>query len=441
MSQSTAQNDAELERRLALEIVQGTNHALVVIDEQGCITFFNPAAEAVFGYSAETILGESLDRLIPEAHRPAHQGYVDSFLANDQRVRDMAERVEVHGRRRDGEEFPASVTIMRLELPEQTCLAAIVRDMSTLRPLERERYELARAVEQSRDMVWVVEPDGVVHYVNEAFVTHTGYAAEECIGRQTAEVFKSDQHDAAFYRELGETTEQGEHYQGLLTGRRRNGELIYIDETISPVFDGQGQLLSYIATGREITERMEQENQLRSLAYYDGLTQLPNRYLLQERAVSAIGRARREQSSLAVFFIDLDGFKQVNDQYGHKVGDAVLAQVARQLQQAVRDEDTLARIGGDEFLLLAERVTTSVSTDRVNNVKVIGQRLLQVVEEPIRVGEQAFALGASIGVSLYPDDGEQMDILIAQADEAMYCAKLVSGSTFHFYAGTDVDKK
>lgn len=440
MTKDVPQLDPAFELRLAREVMHETTSAVVVIDEQGRIIFFNPAAESVFGYSFEEVVGGPLEQLIPMAHRRAHQGYVDAYRASGDSSRYMASRNEVCGQRRDGEEFPASISIMRLDLFEQTCLAAVVRDLTETHSLELERIALARAVEQSRDMVWITDPDGVVRFVNESFAAHVGYTVEECIGRRTSQIWQSGHHDPAFYRDLWKTIQEGKPYQGIFTNRRRDGELIYIDETISPVFDQQGRIQNYIATGRDITERMEQEQALRAFAYYDELTGLPNRYLFQERVGQAMERARRDRSGMALLFIDLDGFKQVNDQHGHKVGDVLLAAVAANLQQAVRSEDTLARIGGDEFLLLAERVTTRSCPDGVRCIREISERLLEAVAKPIRVEDTTFYLGASVGISFYPDDGEQVEVLIARADEAMYRAKATTGSTYHFYSDADSEQ-
>ncbi len=288
--------------------------------------------------------------------------------------------------------------------------------------------ELARldqVVEQTADGVMITDREGVILYVNRAFETMTGYRREECLGNKPRLV-RSGFHDAAFYQRLWDTILAGKPFRDVFVNRRKDGSLYYEDKTISPMMDARGRITHFVSTGRDITERIQVQERLHRLAYHDPLTGLPNRALFRERLEHALALARRRGNGLAVLFLDLDRFKNVNDTLGHACGDRVLTLVAERLRGALRGGDTLARLGGDEFAVLIEGDTSREALSR------IGRKLQALFEPPFFACGHEFHLGLSLGVARYPEDGDDVEGLLKYADMAMYHAKQRGGGV-RFY--------
>ncbi len=288
--------------------------------------------------------------------------------------------------------------------------------------------ELARldqVVEQTADGVMITDREGVILYVNRAFEAMTGYRREECLGNKPRLV-RSGFHDSAFYRRLWDTILAGKPFRDVFVNRRKDGSLYYEDKTISPMMDARGRITHFVSTGRDITERIQVQERLHRLAYHDPLTGLPNRALFRERLEHALALARRRGNGVAVLFLDLDRFKNVNDTLGHACGDRVLALVAERLRGALRGGDTLARLGGDEFAVLIEGDTSREALSR------IGRKLQGLFDPPFFACGHEFHLGLSLGVARYPEDGDDVEGLLKYADMAMYHAKKLGGG-IRFY--------
>lgn len=543
----------DLDTLLGRALVHSTPHAIVAVNLDHEIQFYNPAAATIFGFAADEVLGQPLDILIPEGVQESHHRRVADFASGPDRVQSMGERGEIQGRRADGSTFPAEATIIKLTRGAQTLLVAIVNDISGRKALEEERRRLAeileatpdfvgvadaegraffhnrgarrllglaedapmegwrvadshpprlaerirdealpaaredgwwegesvlltaegeevpisqmilahrdrqgevgyfstiardlrpyqraqdelrklsRALTQIADMVWITDLRGVVEYVNPAFEAATGFSAEEAEGRQVSELLQSGYHDQAFYARLWEELEQRQTFRDVFVNQTRNGATVYIDETISPVANDGGEWTHFVATGRDVTERFRMEERLRHLAFYDPVTELPNRAHFEDRLGQAMARAERQGQKLAVIFLDLDRFKNVNDTLGHHAGDEVLQQVAERLSRRLRKGDLLARLGGDEFAFLLEPVQGSLGATRA------ADRILVAMEDPFQVEGQTFGIHASMGIALYPEGGEDPATLIQQADTAMFEAKRGGGSQYRLFSET-----
>ena len=279
------------------------------------------------------------------------------------------------------------------------------------------RLQLTASVfSQTREGILITDAQGIIIEVNAAFSDITGYSREEVLG-QTPSLLQSGHHSQAFYQQLWrELTEQGA-WSGELWNRRKNGELFASSVTISAVRNSSGAISHYVDLFNDITPLMEHQRQLEYIAHYDALTRLPNRVLLADRMRQAIARSQRNGKNLAVLYIDLDGFKAVNDKYGHDLGDRLLVEVAARLNNALRDSDTLARIGGDEFVVLLDEL------EQPHDYLLVLERLLAAAAEPCLIDEQLLRVSASIGYTLYPEDNADAEQLIRHADQAMYLAK------------------
>lgn len=306
----------------------------------------------------------------------------------------------------------------------------ISRDITERRRADDTRRQWALAFENTRDGVIITAADSTILAVNRAFTDITGYAASAVVGRTPA-MLSSGRQDAAFYADMwGQLRRQG-HWQGEIWNRRCNGEVYPEWLTISAVRDDAGQVQNYVGVFTDITRIKRSEAELERLARYDPLTGLPNRLQLQDTLERAMERRARAGGRLAVLYIDLDGFKTVNDSLGHPAGDELLVRMAARLRGRLREGDTLGRLGGDEFLVLLESVADT------DEVVMVAQALLRAVGEPLRLagGREAYVT-ASIGVSLHPDDrGATAVELLRDADAAMFRAKDDGRNRFRFYTG------
>lgn len=291
---------------------------------------------------------------------------------------------------------------------------------------EQKNRPISDVVEQMADSVMVTDRDGRIEYVNRAFESTTGFAHAEVLG-QTPRLVKSGLHGTGFYRRMWKTLLEGKVFRDVMTNRRKNGELYYEEKSVTPIRDTGGDIVRFISVGRDVTARIATQQRLEHLAYRDMLTGLPNRALFVDRLKHAIAGARRRRAVVAVLFIDLDGFKDVNDRLGHETGDKLLRALAGRLRTAVRDTDTVARLGGDEFAVLLEDVSY------VQDVALTAQKLLDRIATPLVLSGARQAISASIGVSLYPSDAADASTLLRNADKAMYRAKAAGKHQVHFY--------
>jgi diguanylate cyclase (GGDEF)-like protein/PAS domain S-box-containing protein len=271
-------------------------------------------------------------------------------------------------------------------------------------------------IEASPTGIMVTDLDACIVAVNPAFSRITGFAAEEVVGK-TPRLLASGRQRPGFYRRMWRTLAATGRWQGEIWNRRKNDQVYPQWLSIFALKDNQGGGVHYAAMFTDITTRKYAEGQLRRLATHDGLTGLPNRALALDRLTQALARARRNRTGVAVLYLDLDLFKQINDAWGHAAGDSVLREVARRLKACVRRSDTVARLGGDEFLL----VLSEAAERRV--AETVAAKVVRSLSRPIAAGECYCHVGVSIGISLYPQEGREAKELIRAADAAMYADK------------------
>lgn len=350
---------------------------------------------------------------------------IDRFNDMLGRIQERDVQLKEHGR--DLEEQVASRTA-ELSAANAELRAEVVER----RRAQSEMLKLSSALTQAADSVIVTNREGVIEYVNPAFEQMTGFAQDDVIGNRPS-VLNSGEHEDAYFERMWQTILSGEVFREVMVNRRRDGSTYHEEKTITPLKDGKGRITHFVATGKDISDRIQAQEELEYMAHHDSVTGLPNRVLLTDRLQHALRRAQRQGEGVAVLFLDLDGFKAVNDTVGHHAGDRLLVEVAERLRGAVRDQDTVARLGGDEFAVVLEGHNSQSSITQV------ARKLIREVAVPFRFEERDLYVTVSIGVARYPRDGDRVAVLVRKADNAMYRAKDVGKNTFRFYTQTEGD--
>ncbi|MDD3610436.1 MAG: EAL domain-containing protein [Halothiobacillaceae bacterium] len=293
---------------------------------------------------------------------------------------------------------------------------------------EAESRLAASVFSHAREGILIAAPDGSIIDVNDAFCRITGYSREEAVGNNPR-MLKSGHHDAAFYQAMWTQLLDTGAWEGEVWNRRKDGGIYPELLIISAVRSRRGPITHFVALFTDITVQKQQQERLQQLAHFDALTELPNRVLLADRLRQAMSHARRTQSPLAVAYIDLDGFKAINDQHGHDAGDHLLRVVALRMRKSLRDADTLARLGGDEFVAVIGDLSGLLETTEVL------ERLLVAASRPVEYNNHTLQVSASCGVTFFPQSDADLDAdqLLRQADQAMYEAKQAGKNRYHFF--------
>lgn len=290
---------------------------------------------------------------------------------------------------------------------------------------------LAAAVFESQEGMLVTNADNVILRVNQAFVRITGYTPEEAVG-QTPILFKSGRHDGSFYAAMWNKIQETGAWEGEIWNRRKDGEVYPAHLNITAVHDTDGNIANFVATMTDITLSKAAEDEIKNLAFYDPLTHLPNRRLLLERLQLALASCARSGKKTALLFIDLDHFKTLNDTLGHDFGDMLLQQVAERLTVCLRKGDTVARIGGDEFVVILEGLSKT-NLEAAAETKIVGEKILATLNQPYQLGQHEYLSTPSIGVTMIEDQQSSIDELLKQADIAMYQSKMSGRNALHFF--------
>lgn len=372
-------------------LLESAADGIVISGPDGRILRVNREAERIFGYSREQLLGAPVEMLIPRRSRSRHRdyraAYVDSAIP-----RVMGTISKITGLRSDGSEVPLEITLSSVRLDEQLRVIAVVRDVTERERAEADRRRLLAILDATPDMIAIFTPDRKLCYLNPA--------GRELLG-------------------LGPQDPVEQHAIDALLAPSAQQLIAHFDEG--------GRLTHVSAIARDISERRQYEAQLLHRATHDQLTGLANRALFRDRLTQAVYHAERSGRLVALAFIDLDDFKQINDSLGHAAGDALLQEIAARLRRHLRKGDTRARLGGDEFAVILEDL------GRPDDALVVVDGLMRELQRPMMLGQREIVVTTSIGISIYPRDAATVDELLVHADAAMYQAKAAGRNNYRLY--------
>jgi len=404
-------------------IVEHSEDAIIGTTNDGLITSWNRAAEKMFGYAKAEAVGQNVSIVIP----PDKQNEFTEITGNI-REGHSVDCLETQRLTKNGATLNVSLSIIPIKNRRGQIVGAVARDISHRKRADEQLRLQSAALEAAANAIVITNQKGTIVWVNHAFTTITGYSKEEALGNNPR-LLKSGEQPQSYYANLWATISSGKVWQGEIVNRRKDGTTCTEEMTITPVMRDVGNPANgyFIAIKQDITERKLAEERVKFLAYYDALTGLPNRTLLHDRLAKALAGARRRKDKVALLFLDLDGFKNINDSLGHSVGDLLLQGVAERLKRWARDQDTVARVGGDEFLL----VLTGLKD--VADAAVAAERIVNMMTAGFVVQGHSLNVSCSIGVSIFPEHGADCETLIKNADAAMYSVKENGRNWFRFF--------
>lgn len=412
------------ERHRLTSILEATPDFVATSDVHGRVLYYNQSAMKLLGIGPD----EDISQIsIPETH-PEWAGR----LVMEQALPTAASEGNWSGETallsRDGRVIPVSQVVIAHKNPQGVIeyFSTGARDISDMKEADEKQRLSAKIIENLAEGVLVTDTYGRILFVNPALTRLTGYREEELLGKPP-HIFQTERRNREFFRSMKSSLIDTGHWRGEIWDRRKDGEIFLADINISVVRNEKGNDILYAAVFEDITERKKMEEKIRYQAFHDTLTSLPNRIQFYDRLTEAITEAERDHRELAVMFLDLDGFKEVNDTRGHHIGDKLLQQLAERLLACVRKKDTVARLGGDEFIVLLTDV------DAVEDVEWVADKILGTITLPGLLDDQPLAVTASVGISLYPADGRDTETLIRNADSAMYRAKEQGKNYYHFF--------
>jgi len=405
----------------ARSLLEASLDPLVTISAEGKITDVNTATEQVTGVGRSDLVGSDFADYFTDPVF-AREGYQQVFAQGFVKDYPLAIR-HTSGKVTD---VLYNASLYRDDAGRVLGVFAAARDV-TERKRAESAIQAASVFTYAREGIMITKADGTILNVNGAFTRITGYERDEVLGKNPR-LLSSNRQSKAFYVAMWADLRQKGHWYGEVWNRRKSGQLFLEALTVTAVYGTDGNIEHFVALFTDVTSVREHQRQLEHMAHFDALTNLPNRLLLSDRLGQGLAQADRRGETMAVVYLDLDGFKAINDQYGHEAGDQLLIRLADRMKQVLREEDTLARLGGDEFVaMMGDLANGDASLPML-------LRLLDAASQPVQIGNRSLQVSASIGVTFYPQ-AQPMDAdqLLRQADQAMYQAKLAGKNRFHVF--------
>jgi len=402
-------------------LFEGAGDGIFIMDMTGRYVDVNERGARMLGYTRDEVLGMSTPDILPAHERnrlPPDWADWKKDHANHYVVSEW-EFVRKDGSVFDGE---ANVTL----LPDERHYMGIVRDISERKRTEASMKLAAMVYQESSEGMMITDADNRIIAVNPAFERITGYQAGDVIGKNP-NILKSPRQDDTLYQSMWQAINETGRWKGEIWNRAKDGREFAESLAINTTYNPDGSVFRRVALFSDITEKKQSDDLIWHQANFDALTGLPNRNLFRDHLRHEIRNARRTNLPIALMFLDLDGFKDINDTLGHDMGDLLLKEVAGRLKRCVREIDTVARLGGDEFTVILSELHDAGNVDR------IARHILREIARPVTLGDEIAHVSASIGITFYPQDASELESLLKNADQAMYAAKQGGRSRYHFF--------
>ena len=403
-------------------IVENLNEGIWVVDRHNNIQFINQALADMLGYSVDDLLGRSVLELFNEENQ--------SLLKKQivERKQGISSIYEIELQHRSGEQLLIQVESAPMMVSKTNYDGYVegIKDLTDVHKQQLQLKMLSSAVEQSGSMVVITDQDAVIEYVNPKVCEVTNYSSEELVGNN-ARIFRSDSLDMEMLSDLWAQINSGNDWQGEIELRKQDGSVIWALLSVSPVINERKQISHFVIVCEDVSQLKEAHSRMEELAYVDSLTGLANRQLFRDRLEQVLKGLRRTGATAALLYLDLDEFKRINDSMGHDVGDALLMKVAESLRQCVRHQDTVARMGGDEFVILLTDI------DGMSGASSVARKIMDTMSQPVQLLKKEILITPSIGITLAPMDSLNADILLKNADMAMYKAKSSGRNNYQFF--------
>ncbi|NOQ62882.1 MAG: EAL domain-containing protein [Methyloprofundus sp.] len=421
--------------QIAISVADATHPQAIVVEQEEDRLFFkgnlidcNEAFLKLLGYQDLHMLQE-LSHNICSLMTDSSAALLNKVVQEELLVRGFSSEFEIELVSYQKSTIPVMVQlILRYsDAGEPIEIWGVMRDVREQRKSEQDLRLSAKVFESSKDAIIISDKNNIMISVNQAFSEITGYTREEVVGKNP-KLLQSGRHDKEFYQKMWIELQAKGYWQGEIWNRRKSGEIFPEWISISLVYDNAGNISHHIANFSDITDLKSSEAHIEFLANYDPLTELPNRRLFIDRLDQAIKKAAREDTSLAVIFFDLDHFKTINDSLGHSIGDLMLIEVAQRISACVRKSDTIARLSGDEFAAVIADVGD------ISNIIHVAKKIIDSMRVSFKIENYELHITTSIGISLYPSDGDNYELLLKNADTAMYCAKNNGRDNFEFFS-------
>ncbi len=407
-------------------IIRASPDLLFLMDEDGRYLEVISPEERLLYAPVDQVVGKRLSEVLPPEEAERFMRFIQHTLEAGTPQMIEYELGTLGGRH----VFEGRGQALDMPVGGKRAIVFVARDITERVTAEQARRVAAVAFESSQALV-ISDASNVILQVNQAFLDMLGYSREELVGHKT-NVLRSGRHDQAFYEAMWESIRTTGKWEGELWDQRKQGGLLPLWTTITAVRNDLGSVTHYVASMSDISERKLKEEEIRSIAFYDPLTALPNRRLLLERLQRALTLTRRSGEHGALLFVDVDNFKQINDAHGHHAGDLLLQEIAHRLGRVVRESDTVARLGGDEFVLVLEHLNDDPALARTE-ARQIAAKALQALSRPYDLEGLHYQSSGSIGIAMFNKAEVELDVLMRQADEAMYQAKHAGKNTVHLH--------
>ncbi len=418
-----SENELEISKKRYYNLYNMAPVGYCTLDQDGFIKEANFAISKLLGQGQHKLINQSLTKFIFEEDQDIYYLFRKRTLKSQKK-----EDCEIRIINENKTTFWANITaIVELNVNKEPMYYLVISDISERKLFENKLKLSASVFKNAGEAIMITNLDGIISDVNDTFTKITGYSKEEIIGKKT-NILNSGKQDKEYYKNMWEILNNLGSWSGELWDKKKDGELFIGSLIINAVYDNQGNPSHFVALLSDITAIKEYEDSLKNIAHFDQLTKLPNRVLLADRIENKMIHTKRHKQHLGVIFLDLDEFKEINDTYGHHIGDKVLIYLAKEMKEALREVDTLARIGGDEFVAVLSEL------DEISDALPIILRLLEAASKEIEIDNIKIKVSASLGVTFYPQNQiVNADLLLRQADQAMYQAKLSGKNRYHFF--------